>query len=923
MSKKIILITIAIFIVGAGITAFYLYKPKPVKSSAIKAIPVNSAFIVECKNLPKLFTELQEDNKIWKEISKIEDVSKLKIQVAFLDSLLKENPDINNMLGNNSVFISSHLKGRKNFKYLFTLSLPQTIDGVDVYEIMKKYIGRKANISKRQYSNVDIYDVKYEKNKYIKDFTFSAEKGVLFLSYSSLLVENAIRQLNTEASLLTNKSFELVRKTAGQKVSANIYINYKEFSKLFSIFLNDKKQESIASFTNFAEWSELDLNIKSDELLLNGFTCTKNPSNNYLNVFLQQSPTNMNIETVLPANTSTFIRLGFSDLPLFEKNYKTYLEKNFLLEKYNNKLKKIKNKYDIDIEKMFYSIIDDEIALVYTNINSLDINQNTYVIFKTVGKSYSEEILSEMLVRYAKKKNVDIGDLISKYQPDTETSIPIYKMPVKYIGEILFGKLFSTAKMEYCTFINNYLVFGNSKKAVNKFIHYNLLKKTLEEDVNYNDFAENLSIKSNFHFYSNVSRSPLLYSTILNRKLTSGLKKNINVFQKFKAIAYQFSVSSENMVYNNLFAKYDTIYNEPPRTVWESHLDTIIDMKPKIVTNHRTKKKEIFVQDVNNNIYLINSSGRILWKVPLNEKIIGDIVQIDYYRNKKLQYLFNTENQIHLIDRLGNYVERYPLRLRSPATNPVAVFDYEHSRNYRLFIACQNNQIYAYSKEGDILEGWEFEKTENTVTSKIQHFKIKDKDYIVFADTRKIYILDRRGKVRIKPEKDFPKSINNKFSLSDATNKNKVAFVTTDTTGTVQFIYTSGKIKSFKISEFTANHFFDYKDINGDRNKEFVFLDKDKLEVFNFKKSLFEHKFENAIYHRPMLYAFSKNEIKIGIVSNLDNKIFLFNSNGTTYDGFPLIGKTLFSIGHFKNSQSKFNLLVGSNDNFLYNYEVH
>ena len=923
MGKKIILITIAILIVAIGIGVFYLYKPKPIKSSAINAIPINSAFVIECKDLPKLFTELQNNNKIWKEISNIENISILETQVKYLDSLINIDADIKNILGNNSMFISSHLKGRQDFKYLFTFSLPQLIESNDVYETIKKYIGGKANISKREYSNVDIYDVKFQKNKKIKDFTFSSDKGVLFFSYSSLLVENAIRQLNTGASLLTNKSFEKVRKTAGQKVIANMYVNYKEFSKLFSIFLNDKNQETIASFTNFAEWSEFDINIKSDEVLLNGFTCTKNPSSNYLNIFLQQSEVDMDIEEVLPANTSTFIRLGFSNLGLFKKDYNTYLEKTFQIEKHNNRLKSIKTKYNIDIEKTFYSIIDDEVALAYTNINSLDINQNTYVIFKTVGKSKSEEIFANMLAEYVANKNVEISDLTHRYKPDTETSIPIYKIPVKFIGEILFGKLFSSAKMEYCTFIDNYLVFGNSKKSVNKFIHYNLLKKTLEEDVSYKEFADNLSAKSNFHFYSNVSRSPLLYSTILNKKLTSGLEKNITIFQKFKAIAFQFSATDNNMAYNNLFAKYDTIYSEPPRTIWESHLDTIIEMKPKIVTNHRTNEKEIFVQDVDNNIYLINSFGRILWKVPLNEKIISDISQIDYYKNTKLQYIFNTKSQIHLIDRLGNYVERYPLRLRSPATNSIAVFDYEKNRNYRIFIACENKQVYAYSKEGDILEGWEFDKTENIVDKKIQHFKVKDKDYIVFADTKKIYLLDRRGKIRIKPEKDFQKSANNKFTLEFNKKPEEAAFVTTDTAGVVQFIYTTGKIKSYNVSQFSSSHFFDYKDINGDGKKEFIFLDKNTLEAFNFKKSIFEHKFENEINIRPSLYGFSKNEIKIGVVSNNDNKIYLFNSNGTIYEGFPLIGKTLFSIGHFKNSQSKFNLLVGSNDNFLYNYEVH
>ena len=46
-----------------------------------------------------------------------------------------------------------------------------------------------------------------------------------------------------------------------------------------------------------------------------------------------------------------------------------------------------------------------------------------------------------------------------------------------------------------------------------------------------------------------------------------------------------------------------------------------------------------------------------------------------------------TANHIHLIDRNGNYVEKYPVKLRSPATNGLAVFDYDKNRDYRMFIA--------------------------------------------------------------------------------------------------------------------------------------------------------------------------------------------------------------------------------------------
>ena len=40
------------------------------------------------------------------------------------------------------------------------------------------------------------------------------------------------------------------------------------------------------------------------------------------------------------------------------------------------------------------------------------------------------------------------------------------------------------------------------------------------------------------------------------------------------------------------------------------------------------------------------------------------------------------------------------MQLRSPATNGLALFDYEQNRDYRLLVATEDQKIYAYDKEG-------------------------------------------------------------------------------------------------------------------------------------------------------------------------------------------------------------------------------
>ena len=56
------------------------------------------------------------------------------------------------------------------------------------------------------------------------------------------------------------------------------------------------------------------------------------------------------------------------------------------------------------------------------------------------------------------------------------------------------------------------------------------------------------------------------------------------------------------------------------------------------------------MQDDSNTIYLISKSGEILWQRKIEGEIMGEAAQIDIFKNDKLQLLFNTKTEVHLID---------------------------------------------------------------------------------------------------------------------------------------------------------------------------------------------------------------------------------------------------------------------------------
>ncbi len=145
----------------------------------------------------------------------------------------------------------------------------------------------------------------------------------------------------------------------------------------------------------------------------------------------------------------------------------------------------------------------------------------------------------------------------------------------------------------------------------------------------------------------------------------------------------------------------------------------------------------------------------------------------------------------------------------------------------------------------------------------------------------------------------------------------------TDSLGRVHFIYLDGTVETVDLGTYSGRHYFEYSDLDGSGRREFIFVDGKEIKVFGTDGSKkFSQSFRSPVNHPPVIYQFSFGNKKIGLVSEGRNELYLLNNDGSIYKGFPLLGSTPFSIGVLNKTTSKFNLIVGSDENFLYNYSV-
>ena len=134
------------------------------------------------------------------------------------------------------------------------------------------------------------------------------------------------------------------------------------------------------------------------------------------------------------------------------------------------------------------------------------------------------------------------------------------------------------------------------------------------------------------------------------------LKDNIKL-NKYPLIVTQ-GISENNFVQSRFTVQQDNPKQEKNSVInqYSFSLDAPLSGKPQWIKNHRNKTMDIVVQDLNNVMYLFSNTGTLFWKKQLTGQIVGEIRQVDLYKNRRLQMAFRTADRFMILDRNGKIV---------------------------------------------------------------------------------------------------------------------------------------------------------------------------------------------------------------------------------------------------------------------------
>ena len=922
MGKKI-LIGITIVLISGLLAGWYFFtrEAKYFGTSAFGAVPENGSVIVRIHHLGN-YTSRSLNNPIWKAYSGFPGVATLYEQLVLADSLFKTYPEAKKSFTDNDLTII--FGGEKDhFWNLSLVELSSLTEKSALTELVNNlFSGKGAVIEKMKVRGADLSCFKWKQGDQVQNYCTTFYHGLFLASADSQIVVQAVKQLKTPIAQ-ANTFFAKANRTATDNIDLNIYVNHKKLAQFSYPLFSDAFWERLKGSSQLAEWSEIDLTQKNDELLFNGFSFTGDSLNNYLGIFLHQKADSFNLAKIFPVETSFFMSFVISDNPKFFNDYETLLQRSNALAEYKNSLNEINSLYDVDLQKIVVDNLDGAAAMVFTRPDSVLPDANKFLVLRIDNGSKMESAMIPLTATTGTNGKRYFSGNSSFYKINKEAVFKIYKTSVTDFGKRVFGEVFSDVVTNYFTVYDNCLIMGASYESICQFLRANVLQETLGNDQAYLGFAKGLSDRMNFYIWSSPGRSLPFFKKTVNSELYQSLENQFSDLRKIESVGWQIGVE-KGLVYNMACLKFNPEARKNQVSVaWKCQLGSPVLNRPQFVINPSDiAHSEVVVQDADFNFTLVSNSGLILWKIKLEGPIRSDIFQLDCAINGQLQYFFSTDNALHMIDHEGKYVRNFPLKLQSAATNGVSVVEYDRSGDYRFFIACKDHKLYLYDKKGDIVTGWIPPKTKHEVTQPVQFFRVENKDYIVFTDKSQGYILDRKGKTRVSIRGDISYS-RNCFTLEPGNSKRQGRLVTTDSKGDIISIGFDGSVKRLPTGKFSQKHYFIYNASVSGNKRESIFLDGDSLVVYDGTgNKIFTKKFNNSIDLPPLLYTFPDKNRKIGIIDRAENKIYLFNSDGSICNGFPLEGNSGFALGIFGRESGQFNLVTGTSDGYLNNYQL-
>ncbi len=911
MRRRTGIVLVVLFAAALAVAAYFIRRDKQVVVvDPWVAVPSDAFMVLETGDFPELLTGITDPAGMITRLSGLSWAASLLDAASAIDSITGGR-EVREVLSNKRVIISFHAGERGT---VMPLAVAGTGTAVTPRRLSSLLSASGASVTDaRDLGGTRRYSVTYGRGSSVKEIHLALTSGIVIATPSPALLSAALDNKGAGTDIRQQQGVSPVVQASG-KDADHIFILFRNLPAFLRSFI---PPDNITRVTTAAIAAGGDISATEEGLFISGFLTTS-ATGTGADMVREVPPAGSGVHELLPAKT---------------ERYTTVMRRASLQGETASDAASV-NASDLALILSPYTGSEVTNATVPAGRSSEKVK-----IFRMTDRQSAEQVLRNRLTgKYRAMGLMESHFIAATDDADGEERV-LYKMPFSGVASILSGESGRGGDDIWVTFDRSYMIFSASPEALTNILRESGRENTMINDPEFRQMERTMPTKSSWIFYSSGEGLRDLISSYLTPEAAAEIGENS--LAGIAGVGLSLTPSNK-MIYAALSVRYRDSRDQrrqpaPDRVatdaagadseaasgrqlLWRVKLDAAAAVKPFLFTNHNTGATEIFIQDERNNIYLISASGKILWKAPVRERITGDIFMIDYYRNGKNQLLFSGKDYLHLIDRNGNYVDKYPVKMRSPASNTLAVFDYESNKDYRLCIAGEDRKIYIYDRAGSPVRGWNIFTTRGRVTDPVRFFRVRGKDYLIAADDQDIYVLDRTGNIRVAHQEPLRKAGGSAIRLAGGDDN---ALIFTAPGGTVVRLSFDGTVSRQSTGTLSPSHSADFTDLNGDGTADIIILDGGSLRIFGSDGSeISSHDLGSGSFRGPVIFSTGSSDRRIGVYDAEGEMLHLFSRTGSIVSGFPLKAGEYYNIGRVVN-KSTWSLLTTDGDSYLYNYELH
>jgi len=655
-------------------------------SNAYKAIPKSAVAVVEVNNWAA-FTDKLNTTYTGTELKKTDAFLKLQQQLNIITELAGNDATLKMAVNGGNTLLSVYLTSAEGYDYLYTT----TVNGVNDNALLNKLQSspKVKAVHIRIFKNRKVIEVVLRTGQLI---TFANMKGVLAYSFTSFLTEASVSTVLNGSSIEDEPSFKKAHKVAGTLGDARLYFNFAKCDVILPLIIKPAKASLLSDLPLFANWVGVALTLNNNEITLTGASLSKNKVNE-----VTGSPL-VSILNLIPDNSAV------ANITLVDT---TQYKQGEMLNGYFKEWARG--------------------AMAFVTVEPLQDNftdKNLFVV-QTANKDKAVAQLRNLISVEGSDINV----------VDTYEGNSIYHLKNGGAINRVYGNAFTVFNEVWFTVTDKAAFFCNSQDVLKLVLD----KIANAENITKGDNATKVNVSGNRILYINTNRAKVMLSGMLKSGST------INEFIKqINNILITTRPDGKMLHIEGVLKAGET--KTISGMLWKTQLKATSAYPPQITMNAESGEKEIFMQDTTGNIYLMGSSGEVIFTRNITGPILGKVYQLDYYNNGALQYVFNTANHIYIIDRAGEDVASYPIRLSHVATTGLTLLTDSGSHTYRYFVPCANNTIYGYEGNGRPLSGYSPKGGVGMVVTPVQAFAAQGKFHVaVFNTNGTLNVFDIRG----------------------------------------------------------------------------------------------------------------------------------------------------------------------------------